>query len=72
MTNSKQSRIIKQTFEKIFLEIDEKEIDHLTTLEFDELVSNIENEYGKKFSEKFSDNLLCLITKEMQKENKNE
>jgi hypothetical protein len=71
MTNSKQSLMLKQVFEKIFLQIDEREIDYLTRLQWDDLVSYVKKEYGEKFAEKFTDNLLCLITKEIEKEKEN-
>lgn len=69
MIYSKKRSSIQQVGEKMFLNLEESEIEYLTSLQWDDLESHLEKKYGNQFKENFIERL-CYVLKKGRKERK--
>jgi len=66
MIYSKRRSSIQQVGKKMFLSLDERETDYLTSLKWDELQNHLENKYGSEFQNNFIERLVDILTNEME------
>ncbi len=70
MIYSKRRSSITQVAQKMFLDLDDRQTDYLTSLKWDDLLIYLEGKYGEEFKENFLERLVDVLTKEMKEDSK--